>query len=217
MRRLLLAGLAALLATMPIASAAGAASPTRIAASDAVLAISDPADALPSPEEVKAAFTLFGLPAINHHDLPDNDSLWDLFDEAARFVIPPSNEIGEVNFVVGSYIIDEGTDERQDFADTMNILKAYAQKRAGPGGASDVKPVETADLFGANEANEVYIGKAVDGKKNLMIARLARFGKTIIFVSGDTTSKGAEVLPEESLGLALTQITLAKLVSDKVK
>lgn len=217
MRRLLLAGLAALLATMPIASAAAAATPTRIAVTEAAFAISDPAQALPSPEEVKAAFTLFGLPTINHHDLPDNDPLWELFDEAERFVIPPSNEIGEVNFIVGSYIVDEGTDEKQDFQDTMTALKVYAQTRAGAGGAVEVKPVETAELFGANEANEVYSGKAVDGKKNLMIARLARFGKTIIFVSGDTTSKGADVLPEESLGLTLTQVTLAKLVSDKAK
>src|SRR5262249_8201385 len=140
-----------------------------------------------------------------------------LFDEAERFVVPPSNEIGEVNFIVGSYIVDEGMDEKQDFADSMNALKAYAQNRAGPGAPVEVKPVDTQELFGANEANEVYSGKAVDGKKNLMIARLARFGKTVIFVSGDTTSKGADVTPEESLGLALTQVTLAKLVSDKVK
>jgi hypothetical protein len=216
-RHLLLAGLAALLAAIPIASGAAAASPSRIAASESARAISDASEALPTPEEVKAAFTLFGLPTINHHDLPDNDPLWDLFDEAARFVIPPSNEIGEVNFIVGSYLVDEADDEKQEFADTLTALKAYAQKRAGAGGAVDVKNVETADLFGANEANEVYSGKAVDGKKNVMIARLARFGKAIIFVSGDTTSKGAEVLPEESLGLLLTQVTLAKLVSDKVK
>lgn len=217
MRRLLLAGLAALLATMPFAATTMAASPARIASSDAVLAISDPAQALPSPEEVKAAFTLFGLPTINHHDLPDNDPMWDLFDEAGRFVVPPSNEIGEVTFIVGSYLVEDGTDEKADFQDTLAAIKTYAQNRAGSGGKFDSKPVETAELFGANEAVEVYSEKPTDGKKNLMLARVARFGKAIVFVSGDTTSKGPDVAMEEGLGLALTQITLAKLVSDKAK
>ena len=215
MRSFVLALLAAVLACVPFAQAASAAVPPP---ASIVRAVDDPADAIPSPEEVKAALTLFGIPAMTAHDLPDNDPLWDLFDEAGRFVIPPTAEIGEVTFIVGAYTVEDGDDEKQDFADTLKLLQDYAAKRVGASGQVKNDAPQAADMFGANEAMDVTMITMDSGvAKNVMYSRLARFGKTIIFVSGDVKPVGANITENELFASAITFITIAKLVSDKVK
>jgi hypothetical protein len=217
-RSFVLALVAALMASMPFVQAASAAVPPP---ASIVRAVEDPADAIPTPEEVKAALTLFGIPAMTAHDLPDNDPLWDLFDEAGRFVIPPSPEIGEVTFIVGAYNVEDGDDEQQDFAETYQLLQDYAAKRVGPTGQVKNDPPKPEDLFGANEAMDVTMitMDGMDGAtaKNVMYSRLARFGKTIIFVSGDVKPVGPNITENELFASAITFFTIAKLVSDKVK
>jgi len=213
-RSIALAVVAAFMASVPFVHAVSAAVPPPIVAQ----AVDDPAMAIPSPEEVKAALTLFGVPAITGHDLPDNDPLWDLFDEAGRFVVPPSGEVGEVTFIVGAYNVEDGDDEKQDFADTYGLLQAYAQQRVGPSGAVKAEAPAAADLFGANEAYDVTMITKEDGTdKNVMFSRLARFGQTIVFVSGDVKPLGAAVTENELFAAAITFATITKLVADKVK
>jgi hypothetical protein len=50
-----------------------------------------------------------------------------------------------------------------------------------------------------------------------MFSRLARFGQTIVFVSGDVKPLAANVTENELFAAAITFATIAKLVSDKVK
>jgi hypothetical protein len=217
-RSFLLALLAALMASVPFVHAASAAVPPPMAIASVGRAVDDPAKAIPSPEEIKAALTLFGIPTITAHDLPDADPLWDLFDEAGRFVIPPSGDVGEVTFIVGSYNVDAGTDEKQDFADTYKLLQDYAAKKVGPTGDVKSETPQPADMFGANEAFDVtMITKDGATVKNVMYSRLARFGSTVIFVSGDVKPLGANVTENELFASAITFITIAKLVSDKVR
>jgi hypothetical protein len=199
---------------MPVAQSVTAAVPPQVSA----LAVSDPGDAIPTPEEVKAALTLFGVPAVNDHDLPDDDPLWDLFDEAGRFVIPPSGEVGEVTFVVAAYNVERGDDEKQDFAETLQLLQAYAQQRVGVGGEIKVDVPQPADLWGANEAADVtMITKGGAAVSNVLFSRLARFGQTIVYVSGDVKPVSANITENELFAAAITFATITKLVSDKVK
>lgn len=214
-RSFVLALVAAIMASVPFVQAASAAVPPPVVV---VRAVEDPADAIPTPEEVKAALTLFGIPAMAAHDLPDADPLWELFDEAGRFVIPPTTEIGEVTFIVGAYNVEDGDDEKQDFADTLKLLQDYAVKKVGASGQVKNEAPQAADMFGANEAMDVTM-ITMDGAtaKNVMYSRLARFGKTIVFVSGDVKPVGANITENELFASAITFITIAKLVSDKVK
>ena len=122
-----------------------------------------------------------------------------------------------MTFVVGGYNIDEGINESQDFTETLALLKAYAEKRVGPG-KYGAKPQSGEDLFGANEAYDVSM-VAMDGAavKNVMLVRLARFGKTVVAVTADTSPKAGQFGDELLTGLALPWITIAKMVSDKAK
>jgi hypothetical protein len=125
--------------------------------------------------------------------------------------------MNEATFVVGGYNIDEGINESQDFTETLALLKAYAEKRVGPG-RYEAKPQSGEDLFGANEAYDVSM-VAMDGAavKNVMLVRLARFGKTVVAVTADTSPKAGQFGDELLTGLALPWITIAKMVSDKAK
>jgi hypothetical protein len=206
------------MASVPFVQAASAAVPPPTAIASVGRAVDDPAKAIPSPEEVKAALTLFGIPAMTAHELPDADPLWELFDEAGRFVIPPSPEVGEITFVVGAYNVEDGDDEKEDFADGVKLFKEYAAKRVGPTGEVKTETPQVADMFGANEALDVtMITKDSTTVKNVMFVRLARFGKTLVFVSGDVKPLGATVIENELFASALTFATVSKLVSDKVR
>ena len=217
MRRLLVAALAVSIAATSFAPIAAASSPT-VASISTVRALTDAEDAIPSVEEVRAALTIFGAPRINDHDLPDEDPLWDLFDEAGRFVVVPAGEMNEVTFVVGAYEIDAGTSESQDFAATLDLLKTYAQKRVGSAGAVEVRAQSGEDLFGANEAYDVSMIQPEGGAlKNVMLVRLSRFGKYVTFVSADTNPKAGQPTDALMMNLALPWLTIAKLVSDKSK
>lgn len=202
---------------MPFVQAASAAVPPPAAATS-VRAITDASQAIPSGAEVKAALTLFDVPTVTAHDLPDADPLWDLLDEAGRFVIPPDSKVGEISFVVGAYMIDEGTDERQDFADTYKLLQDYAKKKVGTTGEVKLETPQPADMFGANEAYDVtMITKDGATAKTVMYARLARFAKTVILVTADAKPLAGNVNETELFASAITFITMAKLVSDKVR
>jgi len=217
-QRFLLAALAALLATVPLVPIAAAVAPPTIAVR-ADCHDDDVHKAIPTIAEIRAALTAFGAPMAADHCVPDDDPVWELFDQAERFVVPPGGDLNEVTFVVGAYDVDDGTDEHQDFLATLDLLKTYAIKRVGPTGSAVPTQVTAAEeLFGANEAVDVTMITRDGGTdKNLMYARLFRFGKSIVFVSGDTNPKMGPVTDELKFSLAFPLLTIIKLISDKTK
>jgi hypothetical protein len=211
--------LAALMVAVPLASTvnAGVAAPVAYAAPAAVAAaaVTDADDLIPYVEEVRAALLLLDAPTINEMDVLDGSPLADSFDESARYVAVPSGTTGQLTMIVGSWLVEDGTDEHQDFTDALDELKAYGQST---GGAVESSPVTTADAFGANEAVEVAIVSVSGGKPtSLLVGRLARFGRAIAFTSADVEIRGDAVSPDDTGAAAMVSVVLAKLVADKAK
>ena len=121
-----------------------------------------------------------------------------------------------MTFVVGGYNIDEGINESQDFTETLALLKAYAEKRVGPG-KYGAKPQSGEDLFGANEAYDV--------SKSPWTAQPSKTSCWCSWrVRQDGCGRHRRHQPEGRAvrrrapdGLALPWITIAKMVSDKAK
>jgi hypothetical protein len=208
--------LVAILAATPLSSSvAAAAAPPSVAVRAPSAAVTDADDLIPYVEEVRAALTVMGAPTITEHEILDNAPLADWYEEGARYVAAPTGDTGQITMTILSWIVENGTDEHAEFMDAIESLKAYGPTR---GGATEVTQVATADAFGANEAIDyVVVGVSGGQPKNVLLGRLARFGKAISYVSTDVDLTKPEVTDGDKMGIALINTILAKLVADKAK
>jgi hypothetical protein len=208
--------LVALVAAMTLSSSvAAAALPSLAVAYAPAAAVTDADDLIPYVEEVRAALTVLGAPTITELEILDNAPLADWYEEGARYVAAPSGDMGQVTMTILSWIVEDGTDEHAEFLEAIESLKAYGPTR---GGATEVTPAATADAFGANEAIDyVVVGASGGQPKNILLGRLARFGKAIAYVSTDVDLTKPEVSDGDKMGVALINTILAKLVADKAK
>jgi len=63
----------------------------------------------------------------------------------------------------------------------------------------------------------VLISQQGDQDKNLMVVRLARFGKTIVYVSTDTDLKASPATDTDTTLMATINVVISKLVADKAR
>lgn len=215
MRSLAAAILAAVVAATSLTPSAAALVPPPLAAQAVGMALDDASDAVPYVEDVRAALIALGAPTINELDVLDSTPLADRFDDAARYVAVPSGGLNELTMIVGAYNVEEGTDERAEFQSAYAAVQAFAQRRGGLGG---FQATALENGFGASEAfDAVLISQEGGADKNLMVVRLARFGKTIVFTSTDTDLKTSPVSDAAKEGAATINVILSKLVADKAR
>lgn len=214
-RRLAHASLAALLLATPLTVTLTAAATPSVAFAAPAATVEDADDLIPYVEEVRAALILLGAPTIDELDVLDSAPLAGSFDEGARYVAVPTSDTGQLTMTAGAWIVEDGTDERQEFARALRELRSFAQ--AG-GGSIEEAAVEAANMFGANEATEVAIARGSAGRPtSLLVGRLARFGKAIAFTSSEIELRASEVRPEDSNLAATISVIVAKLVADKAQ
>ena len=179
------------------------------------ISLDDAADAVPYVEEIRAALIALGAPTINEMDALDNAPLADYFDDSARYVAVPTATMNEVTINVGAYNVEDGTDERQEFQAAYAALQEWARQR---GIQHSFVPTTAENGFGANEGFDGALVLQQGGQdKNLMVVRLARFGKTIVYVSTDTDLKASPASQTETEVLATINAIIGKLVADKAR
>lgn len=207
--------LVAIVATSSLASGASAHVQRPSMGTVAVMAIEDASDAVPYVEEIRAALIAFGAPTINEMDPLPSMPLGDKFDDSDRYVAVPTADSNEVTISVGAYNVDDGADERAEFQTAYAEVQSYAQARGGKVGFA---ATTAENSFGANESYDgVLISQQGDQDKNLMVVRLARFGKTIVYVSTDTDLKASPATDTDTTLMATINVVISKLVADKAR